>query len=422
MATMTVDRLTASSDSPQKKKIKMGLVYASDFQTLPVGGTLTFLKNFLKYVDLELFDIDLIGLSLNKTSNDMWQNVSIGKRTYHFLSCLNLKLSSGEKPKVPIRMKSFWGGFRKSGEVFQQNYDILYVHNADFLFPLIRRFGNPIVLHAHGILENASKYARYKIVRTQIIQALYKRGMLYLLKRCSHIISVSELAKNFYCQNYPFLWEKISVIPTMVDLSEFKPDLVLRKSIRLTLGIEEDTSVMVYLGRLAGVKNLFFLIDTFHELIKSLPNVVLLLMGDGEDRQKLMNYTNSLNLGNQIRFLSTIERTELPKYLTAADLLVMPSLAEGLSVALLESLASGLPAVCADVGDTKKVITNAYNGFLIKDYVPDLYIDKIKTVLKNKETMSQNARLSSQEFDAKNVTKKIEKILINVCSKFQASQ
>jgi len=93
---------------------------------------------------------------------------------------------------------------------------------------------------------------------------------------------------------------------------------------------------------------------------------------------------------------------------------VLPSLAEGLSVALLEALACGVPAVCSNVGDLAQAVASGENGYIMQEYDVDAYADRIEDILRDHARFSRQARESVRRYDAGAITRQFEEILKRV--------
>src|SRR5262249_27477376 len=140
------------------------------------------------------------------------------------------------------------------------------------------------------------------------------------------------------------------VIPNGVDIERFRPDQERRARMR---GAPRLANEVVWLaaGRLIWEKNYPLLLDA----MKSLPQSLLLIAGDGPDAERL----RSLAPAN-VRFLGA--RDNMPELMNAADAFVLSSVVEGLPSVLLEAAASGLPCVSTDVGGAAEAIRDGITG------------------------------------------------------------
>jgi L-malate glycosyltransferase len=112
---------------------------------------------------------------------------------------------------------------------------------------------------------------------------------------------------------------------------------------------ETDAPRVVTVGRLIGAKNHGALIDAFDDVRDSLPEAELLIVGDGPRRDSLERLVTARRLGEHVRFIGTVPRTEVYRILDASDVFALPSRSEGFCVALVEAMACGLAPVVSDI-------------------------------------------------------------------------
>lgn len=171
----------------------------------------------------------------------------------------------------------------------------------------------------------------------------------------------------------------ISIIPNGVDLSHYRPATSEeRKRAREHLALPESSVVFLYVGRLVPIKQLDILLRAW----AGLPAVErhLVLVGDGPDRRLLEEVSRELHLPN-IRFEGY--RTDVLRYLQAADIVVLPSSHEGLSVSLLEAAAVGLPLLVSDIEANREIVRNGINGLLFESGKIESLLAQMETLLRS---------------------------------------
>jgi glycosyltransferase involved in cell wall biosynthesis len=168
-----------------------------------------------------------------------------------------------------------------------------------------------------------------------------------VLKRVDAIAAVSESLKE-HVTALGIDARKVHVLSAAVDTRTFFP--ASREEARRSLGIAPDAHVLVWVGRMVGVKALDVLIDAVAELAPAWPALRLYLVGDGPLRGSLERTVAARGLTRQVMFAGRVAHRELPPYYRAAELTVLPSHWEGMPNALLESQACGTPFVASRVG------------------------------------------------------------------------
>jgi glycosyltransferase involved in cell wall biosynthesis len=133
------------------------------------------------------------------------------------------------------------------------------------------------------------------------------------------------------------------------------------------------------LGRLAPQKGLQYLLRAAPEVLRENPTALFVFAGDGPERQALEAEANSLGVGDSVLFLGV--QDDVPGLLAAIDVLAMPSLSEGMPMALLEAMACGKAVVASRVGAIPKVIEHRVNGWMIESGDVDGLAEGLKEIL-----------------------------------------
>lgn len=252
---------------------------------------------------------------------------------------------------------------------------------------LIDRLANRIIdlsadiVHAHhyspffyGLI--ATLLARGKTLRSRPRFVFTEHGIEYpfrrnwkrcllnpiLLRMADEVTTISRYTREnlIFYENYPR--KKVRVLCNGIDLEAFSRG-ASREAARSKLGLPLDGDVVAVVARLDPVKNHEMLFRAFKEVEKSLPKAVLLVVGDGPERERLQALGNGLSLDGIIRFLGS--RPDVPDIIRAADIFALPSFSEGMSVTLLEAMAAELPVVATRVGGNDEVVVDGETGFLV---------------------------------------------------------
>lgn len=134
--------------------------------------------------------------------------------------------------------------------------------------------------------------------------------------------------------------------------------------IKRSLGIG-DKKVIGVVGRLRWEKGQGFLLDAMVEVLKNYPEVMLLVIGDGPDREDLMKKAVDLGIGENVVWLGQKEHEETIRLYSVMDFLVVPSIFEGFGLTAAEGMAAGLPVVGTKVDGLKEVINDEVTGYLV---------------------------------------------------------
>lgn len=171
----------------------------------------------------------------------------------------------------------------------------------------------------------------------------------------------------------------IDVVYTGLDSRQFRPDISLRLAKRSELGIAEDTCVFGFVGNLIEEKGIYALLDAFAELPSSASPPVLVIVGGGPHYHGLRLAAEERGVLARTRFSGGVAADEVPAYLNAMDVLVLPSIREGLPNAIVEGLACGCAVVASRVGGVEEVVEDGQTGLLVE---PTDQADLVKACLR----------------------------------------
>lgn len=155
---------------------------------------------------------------------------------------------------------------------------------------------------------------------------------------------------------------KIFTINNGVDVRRYQQAEELT-SLRAALGLDEQARLIITVGRLTEQKGQTYLIDAAPQIIETHPETHFLIVGEGELRSSLLAQVIKTGYTKHFHFLGN--RQDVPNLLATAELFVLPSLWEGLSIALLEAMAAGKPIVATAVAGTNQVMLNHQTGLIV---------------------------------------------------------
>jgi len=157
--------------------------------------------------------------------------------------------------------------------------------------------------------------------------------------------------------------KKIAIIHNGVDTRRFSVQQDARNAIRHALGFTEADSVLIVVARLHPGKGHRVLLDAMRQLLHSYPKLKLICLGEGQGEPELRALCETFGLAHCVRLVGY--QQNVPEWLAAADINVLPSFYEGLPLTILEAMASGLPTVASNVGGIPEAIEDGVSGLLV---------------------------------------------------------
>jgi glycosyltransferase involved in cell wall biosynthesis len=207
------------------------------------------------------------------------------------------------------------------------------------------------------------------------------------------MVAVSQDLKRFVCEQVGIDAGRVEVIYNGVSSAQTVTETEIRQC-KSELGIAGKSPILGVVGSLYPVKGHRFLIAAMPEILRRWPDVVLLVIGRGKLEASLEAQAEELGVGAHVRFLGL--RQDVPRLLSALDVFVLPSLSEGLSLALLEAMAAGKPVVATEVGGNPEVVIPGETGYLAKPEDTTDLTAKLTVLLESPLVMQQCARYGAQ--------------------------
>ncbi len=233
----------------------------------------------------------------------------------------------------------------------------------------------------------------------------------FLIWRSHRIITVSSDLKNKLIALCPEAAGKTEVIPMGVEVSDAGAGLTSGRNLTgddipfASQNSDREQPCpykILYIGRLIEIKG----VDVLLKALATLPNIHLLVAGDGEQRKALERLAEKLNV--DAVFLGQVGREEKARLFAASDALVIPSRVladgrtEGMPVVALEALAAGVPVIASGVGGLSEIIRDGQNGLLFEAGNHLLLAEKVKLLLDDRELrqrLSGSGRRRAEAFD-----------------------
>lgn len=302
------------------------------------GGIESVIMNYFKHIDRNIIHFDFIAESPEKIAYED-QIISLGSKVFHI----------SKRRKNPIKY------YKDMFELFRgkhKEYDCLW-YNVNSLqniyaVKLAKKFGiKKIIVHSHN--SNNMYSGALGVIKKQIHD--------------HHKMKIEKYVTDFWaCSMDAAKWlfpvqvmDKVKIVKNAINVENTKFDVKKRKQFRKKYGIEENI-IIGNVGRLHFQKNQDFLIRLLKLIRQNHANVKLLFIGQGPDEKKLKENVNRLGLRENIIFCGV--QKDMQACYSAMDIFAFPSIFEGISIALLEAQANGLPIVASTEVNPKEIRVN----------------------------------------------------------------
>jgi len=275
--------------------------------------------------------------------------------------------SSEKQARVPVTLRFLLALMLRRIEI---PADVLEFHRIEPCLSFLRdKRPKTLIMHQNmEVLRNAGSDIRWSY-----FPKLYFMLEDIVLPRISSVFCVREDAASDYRKRFPQMIDRIHFTPTWVDPKLFQPPSdaerrLGRQSLHTEFGFSADDFVLVTVGRLDKQKNPLLLIDAFRQLHRSMPDVRLLMVGDGVLRGQIEERLRRFELESVVKLCGVRRAPDISRYLQSADTFVLSSAYEGMPMCVLEALGSGLPVVTTDVGEVARAVTSSVNGEIVAEH------------------------------------------------------
>ncbi len=309
----------------------------------------------------------------------------------------------------PDSVKGYFAEYKNLKKVMREgNYDVVHSHLM-FYSGLVMRAAyksgvRKRVPHSHmtnPCMENRS------YIKRRLFDVYSFIMKLWLRKYSTDLIACGPETGEYLYGKKAFKKRGI-ILNNGIDLSSYKYNSAVRQEMRREMNLDGKL-VVGHVGRLNYVKNHKFLVDVFYEIQKKVPESVLLIVGDGEQRDSIEKKAETLGIADKV--VITGIRNDVARLLQGMDVFVFPSLYEGLPVTLIEAQATKLPCLISDsVSRYSKQNENV--EFMPLASAPDLWAQKAVS-LAREDRESVSCERVTEAYDINKVAERLGRIYEN---------
>ena len=313
--------------------------------------------------------------------------------------------------------------------------EIPYASAYGIIPPLIRKLikSNPDVIntHSHALIHTDITSVLSRIKKIPVVLTIHTSGDIaarsyttpllklynntvgkFSLKAANMIIATSPQMAEYYSRFAN--QEKICIIPNGIKFERFlnMPSAHLFKK-----DYDLDSRVVLFIGRLAPVKGIQYLLKATPQVLREAPDTSFVIVGgaygDYNFQKELEKLSHKLGVNDKVIFTGFISDDELLKAYSAANVFVLPTMREGLSIVTLEAMASGIPVVASNVGGLPFIVKDGVTGFLAEPENEGQLADSIIKLLLNEKLarkMGDNGKKIVRNYDWRVIAEKTEEV------------
>ena len=269
--------------------------------------------------------------------------------------------------------------------------------HAHFSYPdgygmigLAKKWKVPLVISALGTIERKVAYEGSYTSR-QIIEAM---------NFADKVLSVSDDLK-LHIVNLGINEEKVHVVPNGVDTTKFKP--AGKEHARNLLNLPQDKNIVLFVGALRKIKGVDYLIEAAKYFVDANTDLFMVGRDDGL-RKSLEKRAQELEISDYIKFTGPVNHEDIPLWISASDILVLPSLSEGRPNVVLEALSCEVPVVATDVGGIPELMVDGETGYLVPAKNPAELSEKINKLLEDRSRREKMGKFGRKSIIQRELT------------------
>lgn len=242
----------------------------------------------------------------------------------------------------------------------------------------------------------------------------YKPAVTFSINKSDIVTSVSQSLKENTLRSF-VVKNKIEVIPNFVDLSLYQKDVPCQRSQIAPNG----EKIVTHISNMRSVKRIPDIIDIFYR-IQNEEEAILLMIGDGPEREKAEQQAKDLGIYSKVKFLG--KTTEIKKLLCMSDLFLLTSATESFGLVALEAMAAKVPVISSNAGGIREVNVHGVTGFLATIGDVETMANYSLKLLQNPELQQEfrnNAYERAKEFSMDTIVPKYEEVYNRALSSIQ---
>ena len=353
------------------------------------GGMESVIMNYYRNIDRNVIQFDFICNTEKVAYED--EIIQLGGKIFRITA------RSKNYRKFKQDLKNFFKQHSKEYSTIWVN--VCSLANIDYLIQA-KKYGIKYrIIHSHNSKNMDSK----------LRGILHKINRLRIKKYATDFWSCSDEASEWFYSKKIINGSNYLLVNNAINTDKFKFNSEIRKKIRDELNLNEYL-VIGNVGRFHFQKNHKFIIEIFNELLKINKNVKLILLGKGSKEQEIKARVKELRIEKSVMFLG--ERNDVQNVMQAMDVLLFPSLFEGLPLTLVEAQANGMPILASKDVISNKIKMSENLRFISLEETAEFWAKKLNEINLENKSKENIEIIKNVGFDIENESRKIEKYFL----------
>lgn len=266
--------------------------------------------------------------------------------------------------KCPV-FPNFYSYISRLRQIFLEgDYDIIHCHlvtQAGTIVRLANQLGLKVVITVHSTQFHPKFFLTKLPVVSLVRRVLTQKSLAFAIGNSHRIVAVSGAVLNSLIQIEPLAGSVCDIIPHGVA---YQSPTKLEETVysRESVGLPEGAFIITHIGRFVPSKNHHAIIKIFDMIHDSVPNAILLLVGDGSLRLQIERAVSKHHWKDRVFFLGY--RDDVQTLLRLSDVMVFPSFYEGFGLVCIEAASAGLPVVASRISPLDEIILDGVTGML----------------------------------------------------------
>jgi glycosyltransferase involved in cell wall biosynthesis len=379
------------------------IIEACDFHGYPGGGqtqqAIMLMKAFAEKVAL-------VGITTDDFPVGKWGERKIGGRCFRYFS-IGRRKKQFSRPLIPSRIVGFSELFRYRKAILSLEVRRALIQAPELLIACSHWSWESLCYWFPGV-NNPLAVPRYRWGKA--LKILFPQIFFRVLRNADVILAqADDRSLHRLEQSSRGLLDGVSILkfPTRFDADIFYP--IDRSEARQKLDFPSTGPVVVMVGRISREKGWGLLLDAFKLFLSYQSDANMFFVGDGEDRELLEIRIRKYGLDNCVKVTGFMPQIGVASYLTAADLVVVGSLAEGWSTSMAEALACGCTIVSTDVSGARDMIVPGKNGFVVEKCSPQTFAKAMDLACKIPDARRTSLELA-QQYSVRNMKRDLSAV------------